>query len=452
MDLKQPQIKVSPPGPKSLSLIKSMKNVIGQGNYMGLYGVCISKSQGSYIEDVDGNIYLDCMSGAASNNLGYNFHQIPNIYHKVAKTISHTSFSYSPTKYPVELAENLVRITPGNHDKKALLGLCGSKSCEDAIEIIWKYTNRKKIIKFKNAYHGATWLTKSVSGFVPENSNDFNASCFVNLPYPTSEQTKDYVLKQVKLEMSQNNIGGVLIEPILADAGIVQPCPGFFSSLYDMLQQNKALLAVDEIQSGMGRTGKWWCIEHENIVPDLIITGKALGAGYCPISALVGKAEIIDSIEAGKQIGTFIGHPPSSAAAIETIKVIEENDLVNNAGTKGKKLLTGLHNLTKQFPKILLKARGRGLLIGLEINVSDDKQACKIFATRCAEKGIYFGYLGISQEVLRIAPPLTINDYEINIIINTIKEVAMEMKSNSIPDATIKKANKYAIGLVIIKT
>ena len=451
MYMTQPQIKISPPGPKSLDLLNSMNNVIGRGNYMGLYGICIAKGFQAYIEDMDGNIYLDCMTGAAANNLGYNFMQILDAYYETARTISHTSFSYSPTQYPVELADSLIRITPGTNKKKVLLGLCGSKSCEDAVEVIWKYTNKKKIIKFQNAYHGATWLTKFISGFTFQNNINMNDSCIINLPYPATKQIKEKVLHQIEFELSHNDIGGVLIESIMADAGIIQPYPEFFSSLYSMLHEHGALLAVDEIQCGMGRTGKWWGIEHENIEPDLIISGKALAAGYCPISALIGKADIIDSIESGKQIGTFIGHPSSSAAAIETIKLIEKNDLLNNAEKKGQNLFTKLQQLTEQFPEILIRVRGRGLLLGLEINVSENNQACKIFATRCVEKGVYFGYLGQNQEVLRIAPPLIINNHEVDIIADTIKEVAIEMRNGLIPENTIKKANKYAIGLVIMK-
>ncbi|MCP4353703.1 MAG: aminotransferase class III-fold pyridoxal phosphate-dependent enzyme [Desulfobacterales bacterium] len=446
----KPHIKISPPGPKSLAALEKLKNAVGRGNYMGLYGICIAGSCGVCIEDLDGNIYLDCLTGAASNNLGYN-HQIASAYYETAKLIPHTSFSYSPTLYPIELADNLIRITPGTHPKKVLLSLCGSKSCEDALEVIWKYTEKKKIIKFQGAYHGATWLSKTASGFNPACSKELYDSNFLTFPYPFTVQLKDEVLRRLETELSHGNVGGVLIEPVLADAGILLPCAGFFQSLCELLDKCGVLLAVDEIQSGMGRTGKWWAVEHEKIIPDLVIIGKSLASGYAPISALVGNAEVIDSIETGRQIGTFIGHPPSAAAALETIRIIEESDILHHAEKTGNKLFNKLKQLAGEFPGILTEVRGRGLLLGLEIDVSKDKNACKIFATRCVEKGVYFGYYGVKQNVLRIAPPLTVSEQDVDVIVSTIQEVAAETKSGCIPNSTVYKANKFAIGLLMFQ-
>jgi 4-aminobutyrate aminotransferase len=444
-----PQIKIAPPGPKSVAALEKLNTVVGRGNYMGLYGVCLAKGNGSYIEDLDGNKYLDCITGAASNNLGYDYPQIARAYYETALTIPHTSFSYSPTLYPLELADHLIRITPGNHPKKVLLGLSGSKSCEDALEVIWQYTQKPKIIKFQHAYHGATWLSKSASGFDPPRSKDFCDSNFLTYPYPVNAQLQDEVIRQLETDLPKGDVGGVLIEPILTDAGILLPCPGFFESLREILDRYGVLLAVDETQSGMGRTGKWWAIDHEKVTPDLVIIGKALASGYAPISALVGKAELIDSLETGKQIGTFLGHPPSAAAANATIKLIEDTNLLGHVEKVGKRLFEELQEVVAQYPEILTEVRGRGLLLGLEIDIVKNTQACKIFAMRCVEKGVYFGYYGVNQEVLRIAPPLTITDEDAEIIVSTIREVATELSGGFLPKATVEKAHQFAIGLVM---
>ena len=442
------KIKVAPPGPNSLAALQRLEHSIGQGNYMGLYGLFFGGSNGVYLEDLDGNIYLDCLTGAASNNMGYSYHQIPDRYNQTAKAISHTSFSYSPTIHAVELAEHLIRITPGTHPKKVFLGLSGSNSIEDAIEVVWKYTKKKNIIRFQSAYHGATWLTKCASGFNPPNSKEFTSEYFYTYPFPTTQKLNDVVLEQLETALLQKNVGGVLIEPILADAGVYFPYKGFMAAVDRLLKKYGGLLIVDEIQCGMGRTGKWWSIEHEEIVPDLLVVGKGLAAGYAPISALVGKAEAIDSIGLGKQIGTFIGHPPSAAAAIETIKLIEEANLITQVESKGKKLIDQLKGLTNEFPDVLIEVRGRGLLIGLEVNILTNKDACRIFAARCMEKGLYLGYYGVKQEVLRIAPPYVIADHDMEIIISTIRETAKEMQADLIPKATIEKVNQFAIGLM----
>jgi 4-aminobutyrate aminotransferase-like enzyme len=447
---KFPRIKIDPPGPKSLAMLDRLYQSIGRGNYTGLYGICIQKAQGhAWIEDIDGNIYLDCLSGAATNNMGYD-NDIIQSYCKAATIIPHTCFSYSPTAYPIDLAENLIRITPGKHSKKVFLSLWGSKSCEDALEVMWRYTQKKIIIKFKDAYHGATWLSKSASGFNPPKSKRFHDSHFITLPYPTTPELGEQVLHSIESLITTEDIAGVLIETILSDAGIRFPCPGFFSSLEDILKNNGVLLSVDEIQTGMGRTGKWWAIEYENVIPDLLIIGKALAGGYAPISALVGKSEHIDIIETGRQMGgTFSGHPPSAAAALHLIELIEKKNILYNTQAIGERLLSKLTQLVQQYPNILIEARGRGLLIGLEINVSDNPQAGKIFAMRCVEKGVYFGYYGTRQNVLRVAPPLVITEDECDIIVNTIQNVAQEMDRGCIPESTIEKADRYAIGLLV---
>jgi 4-aminobutyrate aminotransferase len=398
--------------------------------------------------DLDGNIYLDCLAAASCNLLGYSYERVAEVYYQVAKTLQNSCFPYSPNLQAVELAEHLIRITPGNYPKKVLLGLSGSDACDGAIQAMRKYTKKLALLKFRNDYHGSTGLSQPASGFRNLNVGVFPPSPnFITIDFPVTRQQSERTLKKIENTLAKGKVGAVMAEPIQGDAGIHVPYPGFFPRLVEVLQDERAILIVDEVQSGMGRTGKWWAIEHENIVPDLLVTAKGLSAGYASISALIGRAEIIDSLEPAQHLFTYSGHPPSAAVASKVINLIEENNLIENAAQVGARMKNGLARVKEAFPQVVSDVRGRGLMIGVEINISQDKLAGKLFAIRCVEKGVYVGYFGVGQNVLRIEPPLIISETEADIVVETILEVAEEMSKQRIPPSTLDKVHKYMIGL-----
>ena len=162
---------------------------------------------------------------------------------------------------------------------------------------------------------------------------------------------------------------------------------------------------------------------------------------------LIGRAEVLDSLEPAQHLFTYTGHPPSAAAAVQVLSIIEENNIVANAGQVGKRLINKIENVQRQFPGVIVEARGRGLMIGAEINISKNPLACKLFATRCVEKGVYVGYFGDAQQVVRIEPPLILTENQADVVTEVISEVAEEMHAGRIPSATKDKVNRFAIGL-----
>lgn len=441
-------IKVSPPGPNSVEMLSRMQKVIGKTNYSGLYGITLYKGSGVYITDVDGNTYLDCLTAASSNILGYNHDEVAEAYYKEAIKLQNSCLPYSPNIKAIELAENLINLTPGNHPKKVLLGLSGSDSCEGAIEAMRKFTGKTAIIKFSNAYHGSTGLSQQASGFRTLNSGIYPPSSdFINIDYPITKDQCDVSLKEITKHLKTGKVGGLIIEAIQGDAGVRVPYKGFIQNLSALLKENNALLIVDEVQSGMGRTGNWWAIEYENVVPDILVSAKGLSAGYAPISAVIGRQDVIDSLSPAQHLFTFTGHSPSAAVALKVISILKNNNIINNSASMGIKLINNLKKIQSQYPDIINEVRGRGLMIGMEINVDKNPLACKIFAMRCVEKGVYVGYFGDKQQVVRIQPPLILNEKESDIIANTLKEVATEMANGKIPKSTKEKVEKFAIGL-----
>ncbi|QSA96800.1 aspartate aminotransferase family protein [Methylococcus sp. EFPC2] len=441
-------VKTSPPGPKSIAMLERMRKVIGRTNYSGLYGITLEGGQGAYVTDLDGNIYLDCLSAATTNVLGYGHDEVALAYYQTATQLQNSCFPYSANIQAIELAEKLTRITPGRHAKKVLIGLSGSDSCDGAIEAMRKYTGRYAVIKFANAYHGSTGLSQQASGFRGLNDGIYPPSPnFITVDFPVTLKQRDEVLRRIKTLLTSGEIGGVLAEPIQGDAGVQVPPEGFFPLLAEMLSKHQALFIIDEIQSGMGRTGRWWAIEHDGVVPDILVTAKGLSGGYAPISALIGRAEVIDALHPAQHLFTYTGHPPSAAAAAKVISIIEDHDVMANADKLGCRLLGRLQALQLQYPDVLVEARGRGLMIGLEINISRDPAACKLFAMRCVEKGVYVGYFGNAQQVVRIEPPLILTEEQTELVADVCAEVAKEMHSGRIPASTREKVRNFAIGL-----
>ena len=197
----------------------------------------------------------------------------------------------------------------------------------------------------------------------------------------------------------------------------------------------------------MGRTGKWWSFEHEGVVPDILVTAKGLSGGYAPISALIGREDVINSLEPGQQVFTYSGHPPSSAAALSVIEYIEKHDLIHNAERMGDYLISSFKKIRDRCGGVITDIRGRGLMTGIGINVSTDELAGKIFATRCMEQGLYVGFLGVNDDVVRIEPPLTISRQQADFIISVVGDTAREMQKGEIPKDTVDNVKKYSIGL-----
>ena len=441
-------VSVPPPGPKSLALVERTGRVIGRSNYLGLYGVALVRGDGCRVQDLDGNVYLDCLSAATTNVLGYGHDSVADAYHRVAVEMQHTCFAYSPNPYPVVLAERLATLTPGAADKRVMFGLSGSDSTGGAIEALRKFTGKTRILKFRNAYHGSTGLSQQASGFRSLNDGIYPESeDFVSLDFPTTESTRDDVLRQVERHCSTGAVGGMIVEPIQGDAGVLLPATGFLPRVAEILETCGALFLVDEVQSGMGRTGSWWAIEHEGITPDILVAAKGLSGGYAPMSAMIGRADVLDSLASAQHVFTYSGHGPSAAAVLEVIDIIERQRVVENAARVGQHLLERLRSVAHDVPEVVREVRGRGLMIGVEIDISRDSAACKVVSQRCVEKGAYVGYFGDAQQVVRIQPPLTLRLEEADFVADTLRAVVEEMRRGDIPVETVERVRRHGVGL-----
>lgn len=441
-------MKSLPPGQLSQELFYRSKNIIARPSSAGLYGISFKKGEGTHITDQDGNVYLDCLTAASANILGYGHRDIARAYYDQAISMQHTGFLYSPNEQAVALGEKLISLTPGSFDKRVILGLSGSDANDGAIEAMRKFTGRMELIHFTNAYHGTTGLSQPASNFGTLDLGIYPTSpWFHEVPFPASPDSADRTLQKVKKLLKRDTVGGFIAEIIQGDAGINIPPKGFFRELVELLHSNESILITDEVQTGMGRTGQWWASLHEEIEPDIVVTAKGLSAGYAPISAAIGREEIVNSMNHGQQVMTYGGHAPSAAAALAVIDYMVTHDLVDACRNKGNDLLQKLLVVRDEYPDVISDVRGRGLMIGVEIINRKDDKAGPVFATRCVEKGLYVGYFGVNQNVVRIEPPFIITDEDVRFIVQTIASVADEIRKHSIPDITYKNVLLYSSGL-----
>ncbi|HEY9207302.1 MAG TPA: aminotransferase class III-fold pyridoxal phosphate-dependent enzyme [Candidatus Methanoperedens sp.] len=433
---------IDAPGRKSIDLYEKSK-LIGRAQNACLYGIALQSGDGNHIIDADGNRYLDFLSGAASNTIGYGRGDVVEAYAKTAMRLQHSCCMYNLNKEAIELAEKLIDITPGDFEKKVLFDLSGSSSIDGAIKVARKFTGKKGIIAFKNSEHGSECLGMQASNLSNLTGLFFDDG-FYQVTFPTGEEEIVDILAEIK-SLFRQGIAAILIEPIQGDAGVILPPKNFFKELYSLSKENDVLFMVDEIQTCAGRTGRWWGIENFDVIPDILICGKGISGGYAPISALIGEEKIVDSLEKAQHVFTYGGHPPSCAVTKKVLDIIEHEKLMENAIQIGKLLESELDQLKNC--DVVKDFRGIGLMRGLDVA---SENLAGIAGMRCIEYGLYPGYYGKYNEVLRIQPPLTLTAKEAFWATKIIKKVIEEMENNEIPNSTIEKYKKYSRGGICV--
>jgi 4-aminobutyrate aminotransferase len=440
-----PKIVVTPPGPKAMELVKKDERFISP-SYVRFYPLVVESGKGCTVKDVDGNEYIDFNSGLACLNVGHNHPKVIEAIKRQCDRFLHysnTDFYYNEV---VALAEKLAEITPGNFEKKVYFGNSGTEAIEAAIKLAKWHTRKQLFIGFINAFHGRTIGSLSLTASKPaQRRYFFPLMPGVNhVPYPYCyrcpfKQTYpdchywcvDFIDEFVLQKYAPpEDVAAIVFEPIQGEGGYVVPPPEYFQRLRKLADRYGILLIDDEVQSGMGRTGKWFAIEHWNVEPDILCSAKALASGL-PLGATIAKAKVMDWV-GGSHASTFGGNPLSCVAAMAVIDVIKEEKLLENATKQGTYILKRLEEL-KSESEIVGDVRGKGLMIGVEfVEDKDSKkpapQKANEIMMRSWKRGIAVITCGIST--IRIAPPLNITreliDSGLEIIEDVVKEVERE--------------------------
>jgi ornithine--oxo-acid transaminase len=385
----------------------------GAHNYHPL-DVVISKAEGVWVYDVEGNKYLDCLSAYSALNQGHVHPKILDALIQQASKLTLTSRAFRNDQLPLFYKE-LSELTGF---EMALPMNSGAEAVETAIKIARKWAVQKKgvprdqpeIITFKGNFHGRTITSISFSTEASYRG-DFGPFTpgFINVDYGNIQAVQQAITPRT---------AAILLEPIQGEAGVIVPPEGFLRGMRTLCDQQNVLLMADEIQTGLGRTGKLFACDHEGVRPDIMIIGKALGGGFYPVSAVMGSREIMGLLKPGEHGSTFGGNPLAAAVARTALRVIVEEDLIGKANTLGQYLKEQLEEIPSPYVR---EIRGKGLLIGVELKI--EAGGARPFCEKLKSLGILVKET--HQHVIRIAPPLVIDRETIDWAIPKIREVLL---------------------------
>ncbi|MBS7632354.1 acetyl ornithine aminotransferase family protein [Candidatus Bathyarchaeota archaeon] len=443
---KYPKIVVTPPGPKAREAVKEDERLISP-SYGRFYPLVVESGKGCIVKDVDGNEYIDFNSGLVCLNVGHNHPKVIAAIKNQCERFLHysnTDFFYNEV---IKTAAKLSEITPGTFAKKVYFGNSGAEAIEAAIKIAKWHTRKQLFIGFVGAFHGRTIGALSITASKPAQRRYFFPlmpsvhhvpypycyRCPFKLNYPECHYwcvdfIDEYVLQKY---VPPEDTAAIVLEPIQGEGGYVVPPPEYFQRLKKLADKHGLLLIDDEVQAGMGRSGKWFAIEHWGIEPDILCTSKALASGL-PLGATVAKASVMDWTP-GSHASTFGGNPLSCVAALAVIETIKEEKLLENASKQGTYILKRLGEF-KESCGIIGDVRGKGLMIGMEIVESKESkkpapQKASEIMMRSWKRGVNVITCGVST--IRIAPPLIIFRELVDSALDIIEDVAKEVSKEA---------------------
>jgi 4-aminobutyrate aminotransferase/(S)-3-amino-2-methylpropionate transaminase len=412
------------PGPLSTAAMQRRKEAVSGGLGTAI-PVIIKRAQDAILEDIDGNRIIDLGAGIGVVNVG---NAAPLVVQRVQEAVAaftHTNFTTAPYMGYIEVCEALNRLTPGDFKKKSILQNSGAEAVENAIKIARHYTKRPAIVVFEHAYHGRTNLTMALTaknvpykeGFGPFANEIYR----MPMPYPyrwdgdkatMAEDALKVVTTKIEKEIGAHNVAAIIIEPILGEGGFIVPPKGFLPGLSKFATDNKIVFIADEVQSGFARTGDWFAVTNENVVPDMIVTAKGI-AGGLPLAAVTARAEIMDSSHVGGLGGTYGGNPIACAASLAAIEIIESQKLVERARHLEGILRSALEGIAAKHPEIG-EIRGRGAMIAIELVKAGTQDPNPELMAKvikyCQSKGVLILTAGSYGNVIRFLPPLVITD------------------------------------------
>ena len=416
------------PGAKSRELLARRQQFVARGvsSYTSIFA---AKADGAIIEDVDGNRYIDFAGGIGAMNIGHARPEVTRAIAEQATRFTHMCFSVVMYEPYVDLAERIVKLAPGDFEKKALFFNSGAEAVENAVKIARWATGRPAIITFDNAFHGRTLMTMTMTskvkpykyGFGPYAPEVYRAP----FPYPyrmnmTDQEASAFCIAELERmfsgDVAPDQVAAIVIEPVQGEGGFMVAPPGFLRALKAVCEKYSILFVADEIQSGFCRTGRMFAVEHDGVVPDLMIIAKSMGAGM-PISGVVGRADIMDAPPPGTLGGTYSGNPVACAAALAVLDLFEQGDYAARSREIGHAVTERFLRLQERFTMIG-DVRGLGGMVAMEL-VKDrttkepDSHAASDILAAAHHRGLVLIKAGMYDNVLRVLVPLCVTDEQL---------------------------------------
>lgn len=432
------------PGPKSVQLVERKEKNVPRGPF-NTSPAFIAEASGAVVTDVDGNRFIDLAGAIGSLNAG---HCPPRVVEAVKQQLDkfiHPCFHVMMYEPYIQLAEKLNAITPGEHAKKTFFLNSGAEAVENAVKIARKYTGRKAIVSFDRGFHGRTLMTMSLTSKVKPYKNGFGpfAPDTYKLRYPyyyrkpngmTEAEYDDFMIEQLDNfllgEVPPEDIAAFIMEPVQGEGGFVIPSKRFIQRVKRICEEHGILFIADEVQTGFARTGKMFASEHFDLVPDIMTMSKSIAAGF-PISAVTGRAEIMDAPNPGEIGGTYGGSPLGCVAALEVINMIEEEHLIPRANEIGGIVMSRFKEMQDKY-EVIGDVRGLGAMCAMEL-VKDretkepNKELTGKIISECNRLGVMIMGAGLYGNVIRILSPLVITDSQLNEALDVLDTVIGEL-------------------------
>lgn len=407
------------PGPISAGMMARKNQAVSAGVGVGLPAF-IERAGGGVLVDVDGNHLIDMGSGIAVTSVGNANPMVADAVASQAHAFTHTCFMVTPYDGYVSVCEQLNELTPGDHAKRSALFNSGAEAVENAVKIARYATKRTAVVVLEHGYHGRTNLTMALTAKNMPYKEGFGPFAPEIYRVPTSYPFRDgphggkevalWATTKIDKEIGAHNVAAIVVEPIQGEGGFIVPAPGFLTSIAEFASQNGILFIADEIQSGFCRTGDWFAISHEGVVPDLVTTAKGI-AGGMPLAAVTGRAEIMDAVHAGGLGGTYGGNPVACAGALGSIQWMKDNNACGLASEIESIMVPRLRSMQENFPQIG-DVRGRGAMLAIELvepgTTNPNSSLAANLNKYCHSHGVVTLTAGTYGNVFRFLPPLTI--------------------------------------------
>ncbi|PGO24353.1 4-aminobutyrate--2-oxoglutarate transaminase [Bacillus cereus] len=415
---------------KSSILHERRKNAVPEGPY-NITELYVQSANGAIITDVDGNELIDFAGGIGMQNVGHCHPKVVKAIQDQVESSIHSCFHVAPYESYIALAERLNELTPGDFKKKTMFANSGAEAVENAVKIARKATGRSAIVSFERAYHGRTLLTMSLTSKVKPYKHGFGpfASEVYKLPYPyyyradeglTQEEVDAQILAYFERfmleEVASDNIAAIILEPLQGEGGFIVPTTTFMQGVRNVCDKYGIIMIADEIQTGFARTGSLFAMDHFGVAPDLMTFSKSIAAGM-PLSAITGRADLMDAPGPGQLGGTFSGSPAACAAALAVLDVIEEENLVKRAVEIGERMMEVFHSWKEKY-ELVGDVRGLGAMTAIELVKNKEtkepaSEEVKAIMKETHSKGVITISAGIYSNVLRFLPPLVITDEQL---------------------------------------
>ncbi len=433
-----PNIRTAPPGPKAQALLERDEKYVSP-SYTRVYPLVVERGSGAVIQDVDGNLYLDCTAGIAVTATGHCHPKVVEAVQDQAGKLLHmsgTDFYYQPQ---IDLAQRLGELGPGPERRRVFFTNSGAEALEAALKLARWHTGRSRAIAFFGAFHGRTYGAMSLSGSKLVHRRGFSPLVpdIHHTAYPRGCTTCDVAdsdcvcVKQIEETLFKRiappeEVAAIFVEPIQGEGGYHVPPAGFLPALRELCDRHGMLLVVDEVQSGMGRTGKMYACQHWGVDPDILCLAKGIASGM-PLGAMVAREQVMDW-PSGSHASTFGGNPVSCRAALATLDLLESGYMAN-ATERGGQLKAGLRELRKRH-RVVGDVRGLGLMVAMDVvKEADGRTPDPVGRDAVVQKAFQHGLLllGCGESAIRFCPPLCISEVQINTALRILDEVLVAL-------------------------